>query len=78
MQYAVKGSNDQWAKALEGKNLGMDGPNTVQIQGVRTKRKIDEEEVEKEMTQEENLYKKSKKGKKSPKQGSKKGRRKTK
>ena len=74
MQYAVKGSDEQWAKALEGKSV--EGPGTVQIQGVRTKRKIDDEVVEKEISQEENMYKKSKKGKKSSsKKGSKKGRR---
>jgi len=73
MQYAVKGSNDQWAKVLDGKNL--EGTGTVQIQGVREKRKLDDDEVEKEMTQEENLYKKRKKGKKSSKKTSKKGRR---
>lgn len=73
MQYAVKGSSDQWAKALDGTNL--EGPGTVQIQSVREKRKLDDDEVEKEMTQEESLYKKSKKGKKSSKKGSKKGRR---
>ena len=73
MQYAVKGSDEQWAKALEGKSI--QGPGTVQIQSVRTKRKMDEEEVEKEMTQEENMYKKTKKGKKSAKKGSKKSRR---
>jgi hypothetical protein len=73
MQYAVKGSDEQWAKVLEGKSLA--GPAMVQIQTVREKRKIDEDDVEKEMQQEENLYKKSKKGKKSSKKGPKKGRR---
>jgi hypothetical protein len=72
MQYAVKGSDEQWAKALEGKTTG--GPSTVQIQSVRTKRKIDEEDMEKEIKQEESMYKKGKKGKKSKKGSSKKGR----
>ena len=73
MQYVVKGSDEQWANVLEGKSL--DGPATVQIQTVREKRKIDEEQVEKEIQQEENLNKKSKKGKKSSKKGSKKSHR---
>ena len=73
MQYAVKGSDDQWANVLDGKE--MDGPATVQIQSVREKRKIDDEDLEKEATQEETMYKKSKKGKQSSKKSSKKGRR---
>lgn len=77
MQYAVKGSDDQWAKALDGKSL--DGPGAVQIQSVREKRKLEEDDLEKEATQEENMYKKGKKsitpsGKGSKKKGSKKGR----
>ena len=68
MQYAIKGSDEQWANALDGKS--MDGPGTIQIQSFREKRKIDDDEMEKEITQEENLYKKSKKGKKSPKTSS--------
>jgi hypothetical protein len=78
MQYAVKGSKEQWEKVLEGKSL--DGPATVQIQTVREKRKLDDEDVEKEMVQEEKMYQKSKKGKKSHKNKgtSKQGRRKTK
>ena len=73
MQYAVKGSDEQWARALDGKNL--DGPATVQIQTVREKRKLGEDDVEKEILQEEKLYKKSKKGKKSSRKSSKHGRR---
>ena len=78
MQYAVKGSDDQWSKALDGKKL--DGPGAVQIQSVREKRKLEDDEYEKEATQEENMYKKGKKsktppGKGSKKKGSKKGRR---
>ena len=74
MQYAVKGSKEQWDKVLEGKSL--DGPATVQIQTVREKRKLDDEDVEKEILQEEKMYQKSKKGNKVQKKGSKKGRRK--
>ena len=73
MQYAVKGSDDQWAKALDGKSV--EGPGTVRIQSVREKRKIDDDEVEKEISHEESMYKKGKKGKKSSKKGSKKSRR---
>ena len=73
MQYAVKGSNDQWTKALDGKS--MDGPGTVQIQSVREKRKIEDDDLEKEAAQEENMYKKGKKSKPTSKKGSKKGRR---
>jgi len=67
MQYTVKGSEGQWARALDRKNL--DGPSTVQIRSVREKRKIEEEEVAKEASQEESLYKRNKK---SPKKASKK------
>lgn len=75
MQYAVKGSDDQWAKALDGKSIE-EGTKTVQIQSVREKRKLDDDDMEKEVSKEEELYKKSKKGKKSSsKKGSKKERR---
>ena len=62
MQFAVKGSDEQWEKALEGRS--MEGPGTIQIQSVRAKRKVDDEVVEKEISQEESMYKKAKKGKK--------------
>ena len=37
MQFAVKGSDEQWAKALEGREIR--GPGTIQIESVREKRK---------------------------------------
>lgn len=73
MQYAVKGSDEQWAKVLDGKSI--EGPGTVQIQSIREKRKIEEADVENEATKEQELYKKGKKTKKSSKKGSKKSRR---
>ncbi|KAL3944803.1 MAG: hypothetical protein SGBAC_001126 [Bacillariaceae sp.] len=43
MHFAVKGSDDQWAKALEGKDMSASG--TIQIKSVRQKRKqVDEED----------------------------------
>ena len=47
MQYAVKGSDKQWKQALEDKAI-VDGPATVQIHTTREKRKLDENDVEKE------------------------------
>lgn len=74
MQYAVKGSDEQWAKALEGKSI--DGPATVQITGVREKRKLEDEDIEQEASKETKLNNtKGKKAKKSDKKGSKKSRR---
>lgn len=47
MQYAIKGSDEQWEKVLEGKEISESG--TIQIQSVRGKRKqVDDEEIEKE------------------------------
>lgn len=43
MQYVVKGSDKQWEKALEGKDLGS-GTKTVQIHSSRPKRAMIEEE----------------------------------
>lgn len=37
MQFAVKGSDEQWAKALEGREIR--GSGTIQIESVREKRK---------------------------------------
>jgi hypothetical protein len=47
MQYAVKGSDKQWEKALKGKEISESG--TVQIQSVREKRKqLSEQDIERE------------------------------
>jgi hypothetical protein len=47
MQYAIKGSDKQWEKALKGKEISESG--TVQIHSVREKRKqLDEEDFKKE------------------------------
>lgn len=46
MQYAIKGSTKQWQKALEGKEVAKDG--TVVIPSMREKRKISEDDIEKE------------------------------
>jgi N-acetyltransferase 10 len=47
MQYVVKGSNEQWKKALKEKDLSASG--TIQIQSVREKRKaIDEDAMKRE------------------------------
>uniref|UniRef100_A0A7S1VCJ4 Possible tRNA binding domain-containing protein n=1 Tax=Grammatophora oceanica TaxID=210454 RepID=A0A7S1VCJ4_9STRA len=43
MQYAVKGSDDQWSKALKDREVKADGPSTFQIQ-TPTKRSIYEED----------------------------------
>jgi N-acetyltransferase 10 len=63
MEYAIKGSDDQWSKALDGKD--MSGAGTVRIQGVREKRKnIDADEIEKEAERESKTNKTSTKKKK--------------
>jgi hypothetical protein len=47
MQYAVKGSDKQWEKALKGKEISESG--TVQIQSVsETRKQLDEEDIERE------------------------------
>ena len=50
MQYAVKGSDEQWEKALDGKDNVIDeSSGTVQIRSIREKRKsLDDEDFEKE------------------------------
>lgn len=70
MQYAIKGSDEQWSKILDAKDLE-EGTGTVQISTTRTKRKaIDEEAMEKEAEKEKLLQKSgSKKSKKSKKRG---------
>ncbi|GKY97362.1 hypothetical protein MPSEU_000694600 [Mayamaea pseudoterrestris] len=70
MQYVVKGSSEQWKKALKDKDVGASG--TIQIQSVREKRKAVDElamqrEAEKDGTlppQSEKKSKKKQKGKK--------------
>ena len=67
MQYAVKGSDAQWTKALEGRKVDGDSGH-VKIQSVReTKRKLNDEDVAREAGQQDT----KKKGKKQRK-GSKK------
>ena len=66
MQYAIKGSDEQWNNALDGKEI--DATGTVSIRSVREKRKsVDVEDFEKEALSEHktNSSKKSKKKKKS-------------
>jgi N-acetyltransferase 10 len=58
MQYAIKGSTKQWEKALDGKDV-KDG--TVVIQSVREKRKISDDDVEKEASKDKLLKDKGKK-----------------
>eukprot|EP00522_Entomoneis_paludosa_P018351 CAMPEP_0172451884 /NCGR_PEP_ID=MMETSP1065-20121228/9723_1 /TAXON_ID=265537 /ORGANISM="Amphiprora paludosa, Strain CCMP125" /LENGTH=1112 /DNA_ID=CAMNT_0013203855 /DNA_START=47 /DNA_END=3385 /DNA_ORIENTATION=+ len=66
MQYAIKGSDEQWSKLLDGKDVKA-GPATVQIQTVRPKRKaVDEDDIEQE-AQREKLGRKGSGGKKSKK-----------
>lgn len=78
MQYAVKGTDDQWTQMLESNELNESG--TVQIRSVREKRKMEEGDVEKEIEAERTLKKtkgsnaKSKEGAKGSSQKKKKGR----
>jgi hypothetical protein len=53
MQYAVKGTEDQWTQMLESNELNEAG--TVQIRSVREKRKLEEGDVEKEVEAERTL-----------------------
>ncbi len=67
MQYAIKGSDEQWEKILDGKEVGETG--MVSVRSVREKRKaVDSEDMEKEAQHEKNGSKKSKKKKKSRRQ----------
>jgi N-acetyltransferase 10 len=60
LQYAVKGSEKQWQKALEGKDVGASASGTVQIQSVREKRKaLDEADLAREATKEADRIKSS-------------------
>jgi N-acetyltransferase 10 len=74
MRYVVKGSKDQWEKALEGQNLPEDEIGTVQIQATREKRKaLEAEDIEREAANDKGAplprgaKKKSKSSKKSKK-----------
>jgi hypothetical protein len=76
MQYVVKGSNEQWSEALKGKNVQASG--TIQIQGVRNKRKaIDEEAMKREAEKDGTVLPKAPQSEKKSKSGTKnrKGRR---
>ncbi|KAL7576417.1 hypothetical protein ACA910_018221 [Epithemia clementina (nom. ined.)] len=67
MHYAVKGSDEQWSKALDGKDLE-GGTGTVQIQTIRAKRKsLDGEDIEHADEQEKHLHSKKGDGKKNKK-----------
>ena len=67
MQYAIKGSDEQWEKALEGKDISENG--SLQIRSIREKRKgVDETDFERE-AQSEPASKKSKSNKKKKKKG---------
>jgi hypothetical protein len=70
MQYVVKGSDEQWNKLLK-ENSG-DEPGTVQIHTTREKRKLEDDDVEKESnkhtpTSEARGHKSKKQGKRSTK-----------
>lgn len=63
MQYAVKGSEEQWGRALSGRDIAEAG--TVQIRSVREKRKgVDEEDFKREAEHQSKKAKSSKKKKK--------------
>jgi len=68
MQYAIKGSDEQWENILDGKKVGETG--MVSVRSVREKRKaVDSEDMEKEAQHEKTKEsKKSKKKKKSRRQ----------
>ena len=67
MQYAIKGSDEQWEKILDRREVGETG--MVSVRSVREKRKaVDAEDMEKEAEHEKKSSKKSKKKKKSRKQ----------
>lgn len=72
MQYVVKGSEEQWKKAL--KESIVDGPGTVQIHTTREKRKLDDEDLEKESTKHNPTDDKGQKSKKGAKRSAKKNR----
>ena len=50
MQYVVQGSDEQWEKALKGKEVDVDGSVPVKIQSVREKRReLNNADIEREM-----------------------------
>lgn len=66
MQYVVKGSDDQWSKALEEKEVD-DTTGTVKISSVRdAKRKLDQRDIEKEIENQTPKSEKSAKKSKGP------------
>ena len=65
MQYAIKGSDEQWNNALDGRDV--DEAGTIQIRSVREKRKgLDDDDFAREASNEPKS-KKSKTGKKKKK-----------
>lgn len=70
MQYAIKGSDEQWSKLLDGKDVNEAG--TLQIRTVREKRKALGDD---EFTKEANTEKQLKKTKTSKKKRKSKGQR---
>merc|ERR1712226_251934 len=51
MQYAIRGSDEQWKKALDGKEMNEAG--TVSIKSIREKRKtVDQDDYEREASHE--------------------------
>jgi N-acetyltransferase 10 len=76
MRYVVKGSKEQWDKALEGKHLESENPSTVQIQSTRDKRKaLDEEDLEREASNDKSTPSRGSDKKKKSKSSTKKTRR---
>ena len=67
MQFAIKGTDEQWKQALDGKRINESG--TIQIRSVREKRKkVDEKDFEKEAENDKTSKKhKSRKKKKKAK-----------
>ena len=66
MQYVIKGSDDQWSKALEEKEVD-DTTGTVKISSVRdAKRKLDQRDIEKEIENQTPKSEKSAKKSKGP------------
>jgi N-acetyltransferase 10 len=72
MQYAVKGSDEQWKQLLKGKDVTAAG--TVQIQDVREKRKaVDDADIENEAIRDGTLSQSARKSSKGSKTSKKKG-----
>lgn len=49
MKYAIKGSNEDWAEALKGKEGTIEKQGIVHVKGHKKKRKLNQEDVEKEI-----------------------------